>query len=396
LIGEEEINEVIDTLRSDWITTGPKVKRFEEGFAQFVDAPDALALSSCTAAMHLSLLALGIGPGDAVITTPLTFCSGVHVIEHVGATPVFVDVEPVTLNLDPDGIRLQIERTEKVLGLRVKAIMPVHLYGHPCDRDAILKIAAEYHLAVIEDAAHSLPAAYNGRPIGALSAAESVPVLTCFSFYATKNLTTAEGGMLTGNRGLLEEARRWSLHGMNRDAWKRYGANGSWFYDVDCPGYKYNMTDIQAALGLVQLKKLSQFHARRKEIVHQYQTAFRSHEELEVPTERSDSQHAWHIYALRLNLDRLRITRDQFIQEMHSRNIGCSVHFIPVHLLRYYRERYHFKPEDFPIAASEYERLISLPLSPRMCDQDVEDVIDAVTSIVETHTSARRVDVLSA
>jgi len=396
LIGEEEINEVIDTLRSDWITTGPKVKRFEEEFAQFVDAPDALALSSCTAAMHLSLLALGIGPGDAVITTPLTFCSGVHVIEHVGATPVFVDVEPVTLNLDPDGIRLQIERTEKVLGLRVKAIMPVHLYGHPCDRDAILKIAAEYHLAVIEDAAHSLPAAYNGRPIGALSAAESVPVLTCFSFYATKNLTTAEGGMLTGNRGLLEEARRWSLHGMNRDAWKRYGANESWFYDVDCPGYKYNMTDIQAALGLVQLKKLSQFHARRKEIVHQYQTAFRSHEELEVPTERSDSQHAWHIYALRLNLDRLRITRDQFIQEMHSRNIGCSVHFIPVHLLRYYRERYHFKPEDFPIAASEYERLISLPLSPRMCDQDVEDVIDAVTSIVETHTSARRVDVLSA
>jgi dTDP-4-amino-4,6-dideoxygalactose transaminase len=396
LIGEEEINEVIDTLRSDWITTGPKVKRFEEGFAQFVDAPDALALSSCTAAMHLSLLALGIGPGDAVITTPLTFCSGVHVIEHVGATPVFVDVEPVTLNLDPDGIRLQIERTEKVLGLRVKAIMPVHLYGHPCDRDAILKIAAEYHLAVIEDAAHSLPAAYNGRPIGALSAAESVPVLTCFSFYATKNLSTAEGGMLTGNRGLLEEARRWSLHGMNRDAWKRYGANGSWFYDVDCPGYKYNMTDIQAALGLVQLKKLSQFHARRKEIVHQYQTAFRAHEELEVPTERSDSQHAWHIYALRLNLDRLRITRDQFIQEMHSRNIGCSVHFIPVHLLRYYRERYHFKPEDFPIAASEYERLISLPLSPRMCDQDVEDVIDAVTSIVETHTSARRVDVLSA
>jgi dTDP-4-amino-4,6-dideoxygalactose transaminase len=396
LIGEEEINEVIDTLRSDWITTGPKVKRFEEGFAQFVDAPDALALSSCTAAMHLSLLALGIGPGDAVITTPLTFCSGVHVIEHVGATPVFVDVEPVTLNLDPDGIRLQIERTEKVLGLRVKAIMPVHLYGHPCDRDAILKIAAEYHLAVIEDAAHSLPAAYNGRPIGALSAAESVPVLTCFSFYATKNLTTAEGGMLTGDRGLLEEARRWSLHGMNRDAWKRYGANGSWFYDVDCPGYKYNMTDIHAALGLVQLKKLSQFHARRKEIVHQYQTAFRSHEELEVPTERSDSQHAWHIYALRLNLDRLRITRDQFIQEMHSRNIGCSVHFIPVHLLRYYRERYHFKPEDFPIAASEYERLISLPLSPRMCDQDVEDVIDAVTSIVETHTSARRVDVLSA
>jgi dTDP-4-amino-4,6-dideoxygalactose transaminase len=383
-------------LRSDWITTGPKVKRFEEDFAHFVHAPDALALSSCTAAMHLSLLALGIGRGDAVITTPLTFCSGVHVIEHVGATPVLVDVEPVTLNLDPDRIRLQIERTQEVLGLRVKAIMPVHLYGHPCDRDAILKIAAEYHLAVIEDAAHSLPAAYKGRPIGSLSATENVPVLTCFSFYATKNLTTAEGGMLTGDHGLLEEARRWSLHGMNRDAWNRYGVNGSWFYDVDCPGYKYNMTDIQAALGLIQLRKLSQFHARRKEIVHKYQAAFRAHEELEVPIERGDAQHAWHIYALRLNLDRLRITRDQFIKEMQSRNIGCSVHFIPVHLLRYYRERYHFIPNDFPIAMREYERLISLPLSARMCDPDVDEVIDAVTSIVETHGSARPVDVLSA
>ena len=346
--------------------------------------------------MHLSLLALGIGPGDAVITTPLTFCSGVHVIEHVGATPVFVDVEPVTLNLDPDGIRMLIERTEKVPGLRVKAIMPVHLYGHPCDRDAILKIAAEYHLAVIEDAAHSLPASYKGHPIGSRSATESVPVLTCFSFYATKNLTTAEGGMLTGDKELLEKARRWSLHGMNRDAWNRYGANGSWFYDVDCPGYKYNMTDIQAALGLIQLRKLSQFHARRREIVHRYQSAFRIHEELEVPTERSDTHHAWHIYALRLNLDHLRITRDQFIKEMQTRNIGCSVHFIPIHLLRYYRLKYQFKPEDFPIAMREYERLVSLPLSARMCDQDVEDVTDAVTSIVETHGSARRPDVLSA
>lgn len=396
MIGEEEINEVIDTLRSDWITTGPKVKHFEEDFARFVHAPDALALSSCTAAMHLSLLALGIGPGDAVITSPLTFCSGVHVIEHVGATPILVDVEPVTLNLDPDAIRQQIERTQNFLGLRVKAIMPVHLYGHPCDRAAILKIAAEYHLAVIEDAAHSLPATYKGHLIGSLSATESVPVLTCFSFYATKNLTTAEGGMLTGSTELLEEARRWSLHGMNRDAWNRYGANGSWFYDVDCPGYKYNMTDIQAALGLIQLRKLSQFHTRRKEIVHQYHAAFRAHEELEVPTERSDAQHAWHIYALRLNLDHLRITRDQFMKEMQSRNIGCSVHFIPVHLLSYYRERYHFKPEDFPVAMREYERLVSLPLSARMSDQDVEDVIDAVTSIVETHGSARRVDVLSA
>jgi dTDP-4-amino-4,6-dideoxygalactose transaminase len=398
LIGEEEINEVVDTLRSEWITTGPKVKQFEQDFARFVHAPDAMAVSSCTAALHLSLLALGIGPGDAVITTPLTFCSGLHVIEHVGATPILSDVEPDTLNLDPDGLRRQIERADKILGLRVKAIMPVHLYGHPCDRNAIVKIAAEYHLAVIEDAAHALPAAYKGRPIGSLSAVESVPVLICFSFYATKNLTTAEGGMLTGHPGLLEQARRWSLHGMNRDAWKRYGSNGSWFYDVDCPGYKYNMTDIQAALGLHQLKKLSQFHARRHAIVQRYQAAFASCEELEVPTERKDVEHAWHLYVLRLNLDRTRFTRDQFISEMHDRNIGCSVHFIPVHLHRFYREKYRYKPEQFPIALREYQRMVSLPLSARMTDQDVEDVISAVTGILEesrTVRSARPADVVS-
>jgi dTDP-4-amino-4,6-dideoxygalactose transaminase len=225
-----------------------------------------------------------------------------------------------------------------------------------------------------------------------------VPVLTCFSFYATKNLTTAEGGMLVGHRGLLDQARRWSLHGMTRDAWKRYGADGSWSYDVDCPGYKYNMTDIQAALGLHQLKKLPHLHARRCAIVKQYQAAFRSLAEFEVPIERTDVRHAWHLYALRLNLDRICITRDQFIRVMHERNIGCSVHFIPIHLLRYYREKYRYTPEQFPIALREFQRLVSLPLSPRMSDQDVEDVIDATMSIVEENRpakSARTADVVS-
>lgn len=391
LIGDEEIAEVVDTLRSDWITTGPKVKRFEQEFAQFVHAPDALALNSCTAALHLSLLALGIGVGDAVITTPLTFCSGVHVIEHVGATPILADVEPDTLNLNPDLIRGQIERVEKDLGLRVKAIMPVHLYGHPCDRDAILKIAAEHRLAVIEDAAHSLPATYKGHPVGSLAASDKVPVLTCFSFYATKNLTTAEGGMLTGPKELLEEARRWSLHGMNRDAWKRYGASGTWFYDVVCPGFKYNMTDIQAALGLHQLRKLPRFHSRRREIVQHYQAAFRPYEELDVPNERNDVQHAWHLYVLRLSLEHGRITRDQFMTEMREHNIGCSVHFIPIHLHQYYREKYGYKPEDFPIALREYERMVSLPLSPRMTEEDVKDVISAVTSIVQRERPGKSV-----
>jgi dTDP-4-amino-4,6-dideoxygalactose transaminase len=311
------------------------------------------------------------------------------VIEQVGATPILCDVEPDTLNLDPACIRHQMERAEKVLGLRVKAIMPVHLYGHPCDRDAILKIAAEHHLAVIEDAAHALPAAYKGHPIGSLSATSNVPVLTCFSFYATKNLTTAEGGMLTGPQGLLDEARRWSLHGMNRDAWKRYGASGSWFYDVERPGFKYNMTDIQAALGLHQLNKLPLFHAKRRAIIDRYQTAFRSREELELPSERKDIEHAWHLYVLRLNLDRAGISRDQFIDEMRDRNIGCSVHFIPIHLHQYYREKYQYRPEDFPVALREYRRMVSLPLSPRMTEEDVNDVISAVTSVLHEYAPAR-------
>jgi dTDP-4-amino-4,6-dideoxygalactose transaminase len=386
-IGEEEINEVVDTLRSGWITTGPKVKRFEEDFAQFVHAPDALAVSSGTAALHLSLLALGVRPGDAVITTPLTFCSGVHVIEHVGATPILCDVEPDTLNLDPDGLRYQIERTERDLGLRVKAIMPVHLYGHPCDREAILKIAAEYHLAVVEDAAHSLPATYKDRPIGSPSVSDSVPVLTCFSFYATKNLTTAEGGMLTGHKGLLEEARRWSLHGMSRDAWKRYGADGSWFYDVVCPGFKYNMTDMQACLGLHQLKKLPVLHAKRRAIARKYNAAFRGCEDLDIPTERDDVQHAWHLYVLRLNLERCGLSRDLFLREMRDRNIGCSVHFIPIHLHSYYREKYHYRPDEFPIALREYERMVSLPLFPSMNEEDVQDVISAVMDISREHSA---------
>ena len=397
LIGEEEIREVVDTLRSDWITTGPKVKRFEQQFAKFLGVPDALALSSGTAALHLALIALGIGRGDAVITTPLTFCSAVHVIEHVGAQPILVDVEPDTLNLDPRAVRDQIQKAA-MRGVRAKAIMPVHLYGHPCDQDAILQIASEYNLGVVEDAAHALPASYKGRLIGSFTGTSKMPVLTCFSFYATKNLTTAEGGLLTGPMGLLEEARRWSLHGMNRDSWKRYNSNGSWFYDVVCPGYKYNMTDIQAALGLHQLNKLPALHARRHEIVQRYQAAFRSCEELEIPTERKNVQHAWHLYVLRLNSDRTRITRDQFINQMRERNIGCSVHFIPIHLHRYYREKYGYKPEDFPTALREYQRMFSLPLSPRMTEQDVKDVIEAATNIVQqdrTVHSARPADFAS-
>jgi dTDP-4-amino-4,6-dideoxygalactose transaminase len=386
LIGEEEIEEVVDTLRSDWITTGPKVKRFEQEFARFVCAPDALAVSSCTAALHLALLALGIGPGDGVVTTALTFCSGVHVIEHVGARPVLVDVDPDTLNLDVNRIQGVIAQAENEHGIKVKAILPVHLHGHPCDMDAIVEVANQAGLAVIEDAAHSLPASYRGAMIGSGFAAAKVPVATCFSFYATKNMTTAEGGMLVASPEMMERARVWALHGMDRDAWKRYGSQGSWFYEVVCPGYKYNMTDLQAAIGLRQLRKLPGFHARRRQIVAQYNAAFSESAEVQVPAERMEVDHAWHLYALRLNLDRLGLTRDDFMAQLRGRNIGSSVHFIPIHLHRYYREKYGYRPEDFPVALAEYQRMVSLPLSPRMTEGDVQDVIGAVTGIVQRDT----------
>jgi dTDP-4-amino-4,6-dideoxygalactose transaminase len=382
-IGEEEIAEVVDTLRSDWITTGPKVKRFELEFAAAVNAPSALALSSCTAALHVALAALGIGPGDLVITTPMTFCSTVHVIEQVGARPVLVDVEPVTLNLNMSEVRKTLQRLNGAPGHGgpVKAIIPVHLYGHPCDMEQLLKIASEYKLAIVEDAAHALPAKHKGRMIGSHANGSDVPVFTCFSFYATKNLTTAEGGMLTGRPELVDEARIWSLHGMSRDAWRRYSSGGSWYYEVVRPGFKYNMTDLQAAIGLHQLRKLPSFHRRRQEIVRQYNAAFSLLDSVEIPQEGEGVEHAWHLYALRLHAGQLGISRADFIEQLTARNIGSSVHFIPIHLHPYYRDKYQFTPNDFPVAGREWERLISLPLAPRMTSEDVEDVIAAVKDI---------------
>lgn len=382
LIGEEEIAEVCDTLRSDWITTGPKVRRFEEEFAAAVGAPAALALNSCTAALHVALAALGIGPGDAVITTPMTFVSSVHVIEHVGARPILADVEPDTLNIDPARVEEAVAEAHRA-GLRVRALLPVHLYGHPCDMNPLLEIARAHNLAVIEDAAHALPAQHEGRKVGSFASLTDVPVLTCFSFYATKNLTTGEGGMLTGPPGMIDEARVWSLHGMSRDAWDRYSAKGSWYYEVIQPGFKYNLTDIQAALGLQQLPKLGRFQARREEIVRQYTQGLSQFAELSLPVRRPEVEHAWHLYVIRLNHERLRIGRDQFIEELKERRIGTSVHFIPVHLHPYYRDRYGYKPEDFPVAFGEFQRLISLPLNPRLSGQDVADVIEAVGDVVQ-------------
>jgi len=384
-LGDEEIAEVVDTLRSGWISTGPKVKRFEQEFAARVGAPAALAVNSCTAALHLALVTLGIGPGDAVITTPLTFCSGVHVIERVGARPILVDVEPDTLNIDPQKVSDVLEQWNvgRRRRGRVRVILPVHLHGHPCNMDALLAIARRHRLAVVEDAAHALPARYHGRLVGSRADSSPVPRLTCFSFYATKNLTTAEGGMLTGPPQLVDDARIWSLHGMSRDAWKRYSTEASWYYEVVNPGFKYNMSDIQAALGLHQLRKLSSSQARRLEIVCRYHRAFSGLRELQTPTVRPAVEHAWYVYVLRLNAEHFAVSRNRFIEELRARKIATSVHFIPIHLHPYYRDKYGYKPDDFPIAYREYQRMVSLPLCPSMTDRDVDDVIEAVHDVVE-------------
>lgn len=383
-IDETEIEAVVAALRSGWLTTGPRTQEFAERFSARVGAPAALAVNSATAALHVALESWGIGPGDLVFTTPLTFASTVHNIEHVGATPVLVDVDRSTLNIDPEQLEKAIRAAfdgKGRTGLEPKVLLPVHFAGQPCDLDPILDLAAEFGLKVLEDAAHSLPAAYKGTTIGNTDH-PSVERAVAFSFYATKNLTTAEGGMLTGSSDFITEARLWSLHGLGRDAWKRYGKGGSWHYEVTRPGYKYNMTDIAAALGLVQLDKLDTMDARRQIIAESYTEAFSEWPELTVPGVRADVHHAWHLYTLRLNLDLLSIDRNQFIEEMAAQNIGTSVHFIPIHHHEYYAKKYAYDQEALPVATAAYRCEISLPIYPSMTDADVSDVISTVQKIV--------------
>ncbi len=371
-IGEEEIQAVTETLRGGWLTVGPKVQAFESAFAEAVGASAALAVSSCTAALHLALVALEIGPGDEVVTSPYTFAATANVIEHVGARPVFADVEPDTLNLDPT-------RVEAVLTPRTRAILPVHFAGHPVDLDGFEALAEAHHLELVEDAAHALPAKYKGRLIG------SARHFTAFSFYATKNLTTGEGGMLTGDPERIARARPLALHGMSRDAWKRYGQGGSWYYEIQSAGYKYNFTDPQAAMGLIQLGRLESFQQRRLAVVQAYDRAFADCPEIELMHPRPEVSSARHLYPIRLRLDRLTIDRDRFVAELGERRIGASVHFIPLHLHPYYRDRYHFNPESFPHATAAYRRILSLPLHPGLSAPDVEDVIDAVREITQRY-----------
>jgi dTDP-4-amino-4,6-dideoxygalactose transaminase len=376
LICQEEIDEVVDTLRSDWITTGPKTKAFETQFGEYVGAPasTSLMLNSCTAGLHVALVALGVGPGDEVIVPSLTFAATANVVEHVGARPVLVDVLPDTLCMDPEAVR-------RAVTPRTKAIMPVHYAGHPAELDELFALAADCGVELVEDAAHAAPTRYKGRMVG------SRENFAAFSFYATKNLTTSEGGALTGRPDLLDEARVIALHGMSKDAWKRFDKSGSWRYDIVMPGFKYNMTDIQAALGKHQLKRLAAFHARRREVVAAYAQAFTGVDALETPTERDYADSSWHLYVLRIRPERLTIDRDRFITELTARNIGSSVHYTPLHMMSYYREKYGFAPEDFPVAQDAFSRMISIPLHPRLTDHDIQDVTEAVLGIVEEFQS---------
>jgi dTDP-4-amino-4,6-dideoxygalactose transaminase len=373
---DTELREVSEVIRSGWLTTGAKAQKLERDVADYVGAKHGVAVNSCTAAMHLALEAVGVRAGDKVATTPYTFAATAEVIRYLGADPVFVDVDARTLNLDPALLHDTLRR------VRVKAIIPVHVAGEPCELDAINAIAAEHGATVIEDAAHALPARHRGRLVGAISR------VTCLSFYATKSLTTGEGGMvLTDDDAIADRCRIMSLHGISRDAWKRYTEKGSWAYEILAPGFKYNLSDLAAAVGLAQLAKLERMWRRRQEIARRYDEAFAALPELEIPSRSEENQHAWHLYPLRLVLSRVKLDRATFIEELKRRKIGASVHFIPLHAHPYYRETYGYKPEDFPVAWRQYQREVSLPIYSRMSDADVGDVISAVLELAKA-TSA--------
>ena len=381
LIGEEEIAEVVDTLRSGWVTTGPKVKRFESEFRAYSDASNALAVNSCTAGLHTALTALGIGAGDEVILPTLTFCATANVVVHLGARPVLVDVGS-DFQIDPAAI-------EAAITPRTRAIMPVHYAGQACDLDAIYALASRHNLAVIEDAAHAVGTTYHGAKIGSDRLSVEYPDLrraTAFSFYANKNMTTGEGGMITAaDEELAQEMRVLSLHGMSKDAWKRYTNAGSWFYEVVSAGYKNNMTDIAAALGIHQLRRLSGFIQVRRQIARMYDNAFAGLDVVETPITHSDRNHVYHLYAIRLNLDLLKIDRAEIIEQLKAMKIGASVHFIPVHLHPFYGEHFGYGRGDLPRAEAIYDSILSLPLFPSMSRQDVDDVINAVHHIASTY-----------
>ena len=369
-LGPEEEAEMLAALRSGWVTMGPRVQQLEAAFRAMLGVPHALAVNSCTAAIHLALLGLGIGPGDEVITTPISFATSANVLVHVGAAPVFADVEPDTLNLDPRSVA---ER----LTPRTRAIMPVHLYGHPCDMGALTALAERHGLQLIEDAAHAIEASWQGRRMGSASAAAA------FSLYATKNITAGEGGVLVTSRPELAEAAEiLRNHGLSRGAWKRYGAEGFRHWEILAPGYNYKLSDVLAAIGLAQLAKLEGFWAERRRLVGLYDAALADCAEIARPVVRPAVRPAYHLYSVRLRLEQVRWTRDQVLAAVQAERIGLGVHFRALHLHPYYRQRFGFAPGLCPVAEAASERLFSLPLYPGLTEADVADVAAALRKVL--------------
>ena len=372
LIGEDEIAEVVATLRSGWIGTGPRVARFEQMMAEYAGTRYAIAVNSCTAALHLSLLAIGVGPGDEVITTPMTFAATANAIVHTGATPVFVDIEPERMQIDAS-------RLESAITPRTKVILPVHFAGAAAPMDEIMAIAGKHGLRVIEDAAHCIEGTYRGRKVGSISD------LTCFSFYVNKNLTTAEGGMVTtNNEEWAEHIRVLSLHGMDRDAYKRFSASGYKHYQVVAPGFKYNMTDIQAALGIHQLQRLESSWERRNQIWKHYQQCFGDLPLHRPAADLEDVRHARHLYTVLIDETECGKSRDAVMRELHERKIGTGVHYTALHLHPFYRQRFGFTEGMFPHAEAVGRSTLSLPLSAKLNDEDVEDVTNALRSVMSS------------
>lgn len=389
-IEEDEIAAVVETMRSGWLTTGPRTQAFERKFGEAVGATYALAVNSATSGLHLALEAIGVGVDDLVLVPTWTFTSTAEVVRYLGGHPVFVDIDRDTLNLDIAKLEQKIAEIQAEHGKRLKAIMPVHFGGQACEMDKILDLAARYDLFVIEDAAHAFPTDVRTRNVSddecRTRMIGSVGHATVFSFYATKTIATGEGGMVTTNDpALAERMRLMRLHGINRDVWNRYtSTKPAWYYEVVAPGYKYNLTDIASAIGLCQLEKAERLRARRQEIAEQYNRAFSGQPELEIPSVRHpEDTHAWHLYVLRLNFEKINFSRDQFIEEMAKCGVGCSVHFIPLHMQPYWKDRYQLDNESYPVATEEFERCVSIPIYPGLSDIKVEKIIGAIFAVLD-------------
>jgi perosamine synthetase len=393
-ITEAEIREVVDCLRSGWLTTGPRTKLFETRFAGAVGAKFAIAVNSCTAALHLAVEALNLRPGQAVLVPTMTFAATAEVVRYQGAVPLLVDCDPVTLHMDlADAERklsdLRAGRTPLDAKLDVVGMIPVHVGGLMMDLEAIAAFAARHRLWVVEDAAHAFPAALRKGPgCPWQRCGENTAEVTCFSFYANKTITTGEGGMaVTSDPNLAERMRQMSLHGLSRDAWNRYAGNSPWDYRIIAPGFKYNMTDIAAAVGGQQLERAESLRSRREAIAHGYRQALAGVEQIELPPDPPDRLHAWHLFPIRLRLDRLSVDRNDFIELVHRQGVGCSVHWRPLHLHPYYEQTFGWQPAHLPVASAAWERLISLPLYPGMREEERAYVARVVRDLC-THNAA--------